>query len=105
MEAEVEEAVVANDPDAVAEVETEQEVEAQAEAQDEAEDPAKAEMVHLDPMDRQDTAGRTATARTIALRAVTKRKATWMPQPSPTCFAETSTVALGSDIWGHQLAS
>jgi hypothetical protein len=75
MEAEVEEAVVADDPDAVAEVETEQEAEAQAEVQDEAEDAAKAEMVLLDPIDRQDTAGCTATARIIAWRAVTKQKA------------------------------
>jgi hypothetical protein len=107
MEAEVEEVVVADDPDAVTEVETEQEAQAevQAEVQDKAEDAAKAEMVHLDPTDRQDTAGRTATACIIARRAVTKRKAIWMSQPSPTCLAATSTIALGSDIWGHQLAS
>jgi hypothetical protein len=98
--------VVADDPDAAAEVETEPEAEAQAEAEDEAEDTAKDEMVHPDLTDHQDTAaGHTATARMIALGAATKRKAMWMPQPLPTCLAATSTVALGSEIRGHQLAS
>ena len=104
VEAAVEEVVVADDPDAAAEAETKVE----AKAEDKVEDKEKDEMVHPDLEDHQDTAGRTATACIIALGATgatTKRKAIWMPQPSPTCSAETSAHALGSEIRGHQLAS
>ena len=82
-------------------METEPVAVAEDEAVDEVEDEAKDEMAQPALEDHQGIVGRMATAPIIAPSATTKRKAIWIPQPSPRCSAATSTDALGSDFWGH----
>ena len=89
---------MADDQDAVAEVETKPAAEAADEAKDEMEDEAKDKMVQPNLKDHLGIVGRMATAPIIALSATTKRKAIWTPQPSPTCSKPTSTDVLGSDV-------
>ena len=97
---------VVDDQDAAAEVETEPAAVAEADAVDEVEDEVTDKMAQPALEDHQGIVGLIATTPIIAPSATTRRKAIWIPPPSSTCSATTSTNALGSDIWGHhQLAS
>jgi hypothetical protein len=86
-----------DDQDVEAEVETEVEAKAQAKDADEAADA----MAQPELEDHQHAAERMATARISAPIATTKPKAMLTQPPAPTCKAAASTVAVGSEIWGH----